>query len=413
MTTSDQTRGTHVETPAMSSKPTLTPSERADLVAYLDGELDPTASRQLEAKLQRDPAARAEAETLRKAWELLDCLPRPMPSATFTERTVQRVSAGLPIVRLRGTKTWRSWMFGVGWTIAVLVAGALGYAGGRLLPHVQSPSDPGRSASDADARPPRASEAEQAWLDGLPRAERERVQKVEGAERTALIASLRMKEEKREKEWQRAVSHWEELARGQHTYLGRLPVPIRIYVDDFLRPLLSAAEQKKLREADGTPELLPMIRSLARKHPVILPGPRTGIDAPRKLPPGLWQQLVRKDSSGLRKYAVDGRFKWPDFAVWVSYSARREHLPLPKQLGPCRPLEFDTVTQTFIWDLLARVNAKEKKQLEGAEGNWPTYPRILGELAVRHGMKVPGGAPFSVPGPADFWDWWETRPKRD
>jgi len=66
--------------------------ERADLVAYLDGELTGEAARALEAKLSLDPAARAEADALRRTWELLDFLPRPQPSLRFTHRTLERLS---------------------------------------------------------------------------------------------------------------------------------------------------------------------------------------------------------------------------------------------------------------------------------------------------------------------------------
>ena len=66
--------------------------EQADLVAYLDGELTGEAARTLEAKLSLDPQARAEADALRRTWELLDYLPRPEPSARFTHRTLERLS---------------------------------------------------------------------------------------------------------------------------------------------------------------------------------------------------------------------------------------------------------------------------------------------------------------------------------
>ncbi|MGL4555560.1 MAG: anti-sigma factor family protein, partial [Gemmataceae bacterium] len=53
----------------------LTARERADLVAYLDGELSGEAAESMEAKLNLDPRMRAEAESLKKAWDLLDFLP--------------------------------------------------------------------------------------------------------------------------------------------------------------------------------------------------------------------------------------------------------------------------------------------------------------------------------------------------
>jgi ferric-dicitrate binding protein FerR (iron transport regulator) len=63
----------------------------AELVAFLDGELDPDAAEAVEAKISLDPAARADADALKRTWDLLDHLPRPEPSRTFTERTLSRI----------------------------------------------------------------------------------------------------------------------------------------------------------------------------------------------------------------------------------------------------------------------------------------------------------------------------------
>lgn len=63
----------------------------ADLVAYLDGELDVEAARRVEARLAVDPQARARAAALQKTFDLLDCLPRPEPSPDFVRRTLERI----------------------------------------------------------------------------------------------------------------------------------------------------------------------------------------------------------------------------------------------------------------------------------------------------------------------------------
>src|SRR5262249_17230514 len=70
----------------------LSDEDRANLVAYLDGELDEASAQALEAKLNTDPRARAEAETLRRTWELLDYLPRAEVSTSFTHRTLERLA---------------------------------------------------------------------------------------------------------------------------------------------------------------------------------------------------------------------------------------------------------------------------------------------------------------------------------
>ena len=72
-----------------------------DLVAYLDGELDPDRNEAVEAKIGIDPTARAEADALKKTWDLLDYLPKPEPSPSFTERTLSRLEP----VRLSGSSS--------------------------------------------------------------------------------------------------------------------------------------------------------------------------------------------------------------------------------------------------------------------------------------------------------------------
>lgn len=72
--------------------PPVDPFE-AELVAYLDGELDTAAARGVEARLATDPAARAKAAALKKTFDLLDFLPKPEPTSTFTTRTLDRIPA--------------------------------------------------------------------------------------------------------------------------------------------------------------------------------------------------------------------------------------------------------------------------------------------------------------------------------
>jgi anti-sigma factor RsiW len=122
----------------MSASP-FSEQERQDLVAYLDGELKGEAARALEAKLALDPRARAEADALRRTWELLDFLPRAEPSPAFTQRTLQRVgpaATGAAPARRR----WRPWALAAGWAAAVAAALAAGYAGGRAA-RAREPGD--------------------------------------------------------------------------------------------------------------------------------------------------------------------------------------------------------------------------------------------------------------------------------
>jgi anti-sigma factor RsiW len=69
----------------------LTPDERSNLVAYLDGELDEVAARTIATILTKSPTARHEVATLQKTWELLDFLPLPTAAEHFSERTVTEI----------------------------------------------------------------------------------------------------------------------------------------------------------------------------------------------------------------------------------------------------------------------------------------------------------------------------------
>lgn len=69
----------------------LSPVERANLVAYLDGELNEAESRAIAAKLSLSPTARREVEALEQTWELLEKLPRIKAPENFTEKTLTEV----------------------------------------------------------------------------------------------------------------------------------------------------------------------------------------------------------------------------------------------------------------------------------------------------------------------------------
>ena len=108
----------------------LTPTERANLVAYLDGELPEGEARVISAKLTQSATARREAETLGKTWEFLDYLPRPEPSRDLSERTILRVRT----LHEAGGKLERTFLQGgrkllwfAAWTACISLAFGLGW----------------------------------------------------------------------------------------------------------------------------------------------------------------------------------------------------------------------------------------------------------------------------------------------
>jgi anti-sigma factor RsiW len=129
----------------MPKKQPFTDDDRSELVAYLDGELVGDAQRRIENRLITDPTVRAEADSLKRAWDLLDVLPRPEPSTDFTERTMDRVSAVVVPSRKTTCPVAEGWnrrtlVAIASWSAAALLAAVLGFI---LMPRP-------RPASSAD-----------------------------------------------------------------------------------------------------------------------------------------------------------------------------------------------------------------------------------------------------------------------
>ena len=69
----------------------LPPDLRAELVAYLDGELDEAATLEMERVLAENSAVRQEVDTLMRTFDLLDELPQQSASEEFTETTLATI----------------------------------------------------------------------------------------------------------------------------------------------------------------------------------------------------------------------------------------------------------------------------------------------------------------------------------
>jgi hypothetical protein len=69
----------------------LKPEQRDNLVAYLDNELSPEESSEIDQALIDSPVARHEVEMLTRTWEMLELLPNQTASDEFTATTMQTV----------------------------------------------------------------------------------------------------------------------------------------------------------------------------------------------------------------------------------------------------------------------------------------------------------------------------------
>jgi anti-sigma factor RsiW len=117
--------------------------DRTELVAYLDGELEPGAARRVEEKLSRDAGLRSLAEELRRTWQFLDYLPQSKPSPAFASQTVERISALRPVTARQVVVARKQpWAWIGGWAAAMLVAGSLGYLGMTRLAQRKVSSPP-------------------------------------------------------------------------------------------------------------------------------------------------------------------------------------------------------------------------------------------------------------------------------
>lgn len=78
---------------ASTASLSVTPADsEAELVAYLDGELDHVAAQRVERRLSDDPAFRRRLQQFQRAWDLLDQLPRVEATADFATTTVEMVA---------------------------------------------------------------------------------------------------------------------------------------------------------------------------------------------------------------------------------------------------------------------------------------------------------------------------------
>lgn len=109
----------------------LTPAERFNLVAYLDGELNEAEAQAIATKLTKSPTARREVEALEKTWEMLELLPRPQVSPDFTAKTLTEIEhldrAGEQFESRVKQTTLRAIRMSV-WVVASLAALGVGYA---------------------------------------------------------------------------------------------------------------------------------------------------------------------------------------------------------------------------------------------------------------------------------------------
>lgn len=356
----------------MANSNSLNEQDRADLIAYLDGELDPRASEAVESKLHTDAKVRAEAESLRMTWDLLDYLPRPEPSPNFTHRTMSQLS--LMTSTRAPVKQRRHWLQRIGWTAAVIAAVGIGYAvTGWAMPRKDgnlTDEQVNSLVKNSDARVKDRVEVYRRFNDLQFFIELDRPELFGGDGTDPIIAELKR-------------------------ILAQLDP--RFYKED---PVTQARVSRVLdRFADWLESLSAESRDAIEK-PL---DPRRRLDLTRNIREQQWvDRLPKAQQDIIRQAPQKDRAKLIQ-ALWQAELDRRADWQVSLRFWdvlekddkplPCRLDEFANAAELKKYvarNLLPLLDDEERKRLKDAEGKWPTYPRLLVELADSHPVSLLG-----------------------
>ncbi len=121
----------------------LTAEQRSNFVAYLDGELDEQQSREIEQLLSQNEVARHEMESLAATWEMLDVIPRPQASESFSQKTMETLQLENREFSLEDhpwVQSARQVLALAGGWVVVVLCGVVGFVAARSLPPAQADS---------------------------------------------------------------------------------------------------------------------------------------------------------------------------------------------------------------------------------------------------------------------------------
>jgi hypothetical protein len=108
--------------------------DKDELIAYLDGELDPPTNQRVEERLKNDPAYRQALTQYERSWDMLDRLQRSTVGENFTRSTLEMVSLAAAEEQQQppvgGRFEWRR--LGL-MSLVAATALLLGYRGGRVV----------------------------------------------------------------------------------------------------------------------------------------------------------------------------------------------------------------------------------------------------------------------------------------
>ena len=244
------------------------------------------------------------------------------------------------------------------------------------------------------------------WMQGQARAVQDRWNALKGDQRAAFVRKLRKEDRDRQQDWQFAVRFWKPLIDGKTpARFADLSQAEQAGVRDYLMPMLSLEEKKRLAAAEGQwPPYGFTLVELADRHPLALPGP----EGPRsfaELPAAIRFRFKGKEPELPRPK----QGSWIEFAVAVlEQNEKRNNKPLPNEYWARNHASLMKRMQDYVNDTLKpALTSDELQRLDRAEGKWPAYPVAIKELAETHQL-LPPPWQTALFGPRELWDTYRT-----
>ena len=107
----------------------MSQEQRENLVAYLDGELEDPAAREIEQVLASSPVARHDVDMLSRTWDLVGELPHISVTREFTSKTLDSIAASRTGPRVDPDAISRNSRRILGFALAGMILGAAGTIG--------------------------------------------------------------------------------------------------------------------------------------------------------------------------------------------------------------------------------------------------------------------------------------------
>jgi hypothetical protein len=241
---------------------------------------------------------------------------------------------------------------------------------------------------------------ERQWMERLPAKVREELLQLPPERRAAQIVLLRKEEQRHRREWRRGLRLPPPV---RPTTLKAFPADFQAFVQNELTPRLSAGEKERLRKAEKKwPQYVRTLDRLSRDHPVLLPLRQADPVVKYEQLPAVVQRDFPRAQLQNDPELARASGKWPDFALEFARAWKlNKRVALPP-LGASRPKELGSAVDAFLAKKLTpALSPAEAQALKGLEGQWPDYPLKLLELAHKHHLSVPG---MSLPWPDEVWD---------